>query len=221
MMPSGWYSTVEAWLAASRPDLTLWLPSHFGVLGGPGDVVDGEHDLELRVAGRLAGLQVRQLRELGDATGDHAAPGEEVVGALAERQRTRPVGTFTGALHRGVHVCLASDGVHSIDIAVGGVQRLERWPGRACRGRWCFDPGSGVFRAHRARVALPCRVRPSRSEQRLHCRAHGGSEPFPGALTSMKPINARSSWTAGWGLVVRVRCCAVGWRCRGPAGSGP
>ena len=112
-----------------------------GVLGGPGDVVDGEHDLKLRVTGRLAGLQVRQLRELGDATGDDAAPGEEVFGALLERQRSPPVGAFTGALHRGVHVCLAADGVHSDDIAVGGVERLEGCAGRGCPGRWCFDRG--------------------------------------------------------------------------------
>src|SRR6185295_16684587 len=65
----------------------------------------------------------------------------QVFGALTERQRAPPVGTFAGALHRGVHVCLAANGVHSDDVAVGGVVRLEGCARRGCPGRWCFDRG--------------------------------------------------------------------------------
>src|SRR6478609_2227819 len=108
------------------------------MLGGPGDVVDGEHDLELRVTVGLAGLEVHQLRELGDAAGDHAAPGEQVIGALAERQRTPPPRGLPRALHRGVHVRLRVDGVHSDDVAGGGVERLEGRPRRGCPWRCRF-----------------------------------------------------------------------------------
>jgi hypothetical protein len=35
MMPSGWYATTEAWLAISRPDLTLWLRSTISSCASP------------------------------------------------------------------------------------------------------------------------------------------------------------------------------------------
>ena len=76
MTPSGWYSTVEAWLAISRPDLTLWLPSTFlACLAAQAMWSMASTISSCASPVRLAGLQVHQLRELGDATGDHAAPG--------------------------------------------------------------------------------------------------------------------------------------------------
>ena len=69
--------------------------------GGPGDVVDGEADLEHRVAVRLARLGVDEVGELVDAAGDHSVPAPEHVLAPVEADLGPPPGgdprAFDGA----------------------------------------------------------------------------------------------------------------------------
>src|SRR5215207_7028349 len=101
-----------------------------GVLGGPRDVLDGHGDLELGVAVRLAGFAVGDVRELGDSAGHDAAPRQQVVRAVVEAERLPPLRGLAGPRDCGIDIGLARDGVYADDVAVGGVERLER----RCRG---------------------------------------------------------------------------------------
>ena len=97
-------------------------------------MVDRQDDLELRVTVRLAGLAVRQVRELGDAAGDDAAPRQQVLGALAEVEGAPPVGGLAGPGDGGVDLGLGRDGVRADEVAVGGVERVERVDGASADG---------------------------------------------------------------------------------------
>jgi hypothetical protein len=97
-----------------------------GVLGGPVEVVDGEGDLELGVAVRLAGLAMHHLGELGHAPGDDALPLQEQLFAPLEAESLPPGDLAAGPSHRGVDLLRGADGVGADDVAVGRVERVER-----------------------------------------------------------------------------------------------
>ena len=96
-----------------------------GVLGRPRDVLDREHDLQLRVRMRLAGLGVDQLGQLADAAGEHARPGGQPPGAFGEGQRRPEAGRGPGPRHRGVDRRGVMHGVAADDLAGRRVERVE------------------------------------------------------------------------------------------------
>ena len=118
---------MAAWLDITRPGETRRRLSTFsGVAGGPGEVVDGQGGLEQRVAVRLAGLLVHQVRQLGDPAGDDALPRREVPVALVVRQGRPPGGGLPGPGDGLPHLLVGVHRVGADDVAGGGVEGVER-----------------------------------------------------------------------------------------------
>ena len=87
---------------------------------------------------------IRSRRQLRQAAGDHARPGGHQGGAFVEGERTPPVRSVPGAVHRGLHVSCCLDGPGGDDVTGDRVERVEGL-GRVAR-RGCLHVGGG----HRA-----------------------------------------------------------------------
>ena len=121
-------------MAASIPACTLRGPSVLrACAAGPGEVVDGQGDLEDRVGVRLAVLAVHEVGELVHPAGEVAAVGGQPLLAAVEAEGGPLLGGGPGALDGladGVRVVHREDA----DDGVGGrVRSTRRSAVVACR----------------------------------------------------------------------------------------
>ena len=83
-----------------------------GMRPGPGEVVDGQPDLELRFAVRLAGLLVDHVGQLPHPPGEHATPLREHILAAVEAEAGPPGDGLAGPGDRGLDRGGVVDGVY-------------------------------------------------------------------------------------------------------------
>ena len=134
--PSGWYSSVAAWLMATRPLRTRRGRSTFRALRAAQSMCTiASRISSWASAERLAGLGVHELGQPPDVPGQVRLPGEQPGPPLGPGQARPPGRGLVRALDRRGHVVFAEHAEGGDDLGCRRVQRVKglRGPRRALR----------------------------------------------------------------------------------------